>query len=327
MTIIRAALTAVLILGLITAQPAAEAQQAGKIYRVGLFHVGLDHVPPSLESLRQGLRALGYEDGRNIRLDFRNLPDEIAARLTAEEFARDRVDVIVAFESQTVRAAKAATRDIPIVFLHVTDPVAEGFVESLARPGGNLTGFGEFFSDLNAKRIEVFTQLLPRPKQLLMLIGSDDPMSQRDVEEARRAARTLKVEVLERQVTDERSLANVFSSLRSGEVQGVVIVTSNLVTKFPSAILRHASARRLPVALHRKEWVERGALFSYGANFTVVGRDAAQYVDRILKGALPSSLPVQQVSRVEFVINLKTAKALGLTVPQSLLARTDQVIQ
>ena len=122
MTIIRAALTAVLILGLITAQPAAEAQQAGKIYRVGLFHVGLDHVPPSLESLRQGLRALGYEDGRNIRLDFRNLPDEIAARLTAEEFARDRVDVIVAFESQTVRAAKAATRDIPIVFLHVTDP-------------------------------------------------------------------------------------------------------------------------------------------------------------------------------------------------------------
>jgi putative ABC transport system substrate-binding protein len=327
MTIFRAALTAVLVLGLLAASPAAEAQPAGKVYRIGLFHVGLDHVPPSLEGLRQGLKMLGYEEGRNIRLDFRNLPDEAAARVTAEEFVRDRVDVIVAFESQTVRAAQAATRDIPIVFLHVTDPVAEGFVKSLARPGGNLTGFGEFFGELNAKRIEVFTMLLPRPKRLLILTEHNDPMSQQDVEEARRSAQTLRVELLEREVTDERSLATVFSTLRSGEVQGVVVVSSTLVTKFPSAILRYASTRRLPVALHRKEWVERGALFSYGANFSVVGRDAAQYVDRILKGALPSGLPVQQVSRLEFVINLKTAKAFGLTIPPSLLARADEVIQ
>lgn len=169
--------------------------------------------------------------------------------------------------------------------------------------------------------------LLPRPKRLLILTEHDDPMSQRDVEKARRSARTLRVELLEGEVTDERSLATVFSTLRSGEVQGVVVVSSTLVTKFPSAIRRYASTRRLPVALHRKEWVERGALFSYGANFSAVGRDAAQYVDRILKGALPSSLPVQQVSRLEFVISLKTAKAIGLTIPQALLLRADQVIE
>ena len=322
----RRAFLGTLTLGVFAVPSTVPAQSGRKVYRIGLFHVGLDHVPPSLEGLRQGLKTLGYEEGQNIRLDFRNLPDEAAARVTAGEFVRDRVDIIVAFESQTVRAAQAATRDIPIVFLHVTDPVADGFVESLARPGGNLTGFGEFFGDLHAKKLEVFTMLLPRPKRLLILTGHDDPMSQRDVEEARRAARALRVELLEREVTDERSLAIVFSRLRSGEVQGVVVVSSTLVTKFPSAILRYASTRRLPVALHRKEWVERGALFSYGANFPAVGRDAAQYVDRILKGALPSSLPVQQVSRLEFVINLKTAKALGLTIPPSVLARADKVI-
>jgi len=137
-----AGLPLLFILGLLAAPLAAEAQPAGKVYRIGLFHVGLDHVPPSLESLRQGLKTLGYEEGRNMRLDFRNLPDEAAARVTAEEFVRDRVDVIVAFESQTVRAAQAATRDIPIVSLQVTDPVAEGFVESLARPGATSQASG-----------------------------------------------------------------------------------------------------------------------------------------------------------------------------------------
>jgi ABC-type uncharacterized transport system substrate-binding protein len=303
------------------------AQPAGKTYRVGLLHVGLDHVPPSLDGLRQGLAALGYEDGRRIHLDFRNLADETAARATAAEFVRDRVDVIVAFESQSVRAAQAATRDIPIVFLHVTDPVSDGFVKSLAQPGGNLTGFNEFFADLHAKKIEIFTMITPRPGRLLVLTERDDPMAARALDEARQAARTLKVELLEREVSDRASLEHVFTALKRGEVQGVIPISSTLVTKFPSLILGLGTTRRLGVAFHRKEWVERGALFSYGASFVAVGREAAGYVDRILKGTPPGSLPVQQVSRLELVVNVKTAKALGLTIPPALLLRADQVIE
>jgi putative ABC transport system substrate-binding protein len=313
--------------GAVAAPLAVRAQQVGKAWRIGLFHVGLDHVPPSLEGLRRALKSLGYEEGRNIQLDFRNLPDEAAAQETARRFVRDRVDLIVAFESQTVRAAQAATRQIPIVFLHVTDPVADGFVKSLAQPGGNLTGFSEFFGDLHAKKLEIFTQFMPRPNRLLVMTASDDPMSQRDLEETRRAARSLNVELLEKEVTDQRSVESVFGRLRPGEANGVLVVSSTLVTKFPSLILQLATAGRLPVAMHRKEWVERGALFSYGANFAAVGHDAARYVDRILKGRAPGSLPVEQASRLELAINLKTAKAFGLTIPPSLLARADQVIE
>jgi ABC-type uncharacterized transport system substrate-binding protein len=306
---------------------AAEAQPAGKTYRIGLIHVGLDHVPPSLAGLREGLSTLGYEDGRNIRLDFRNLADESAARATASEFVRDRVDLIVAFESQSVRAAQGATREIPIVFLHVSDPVADGFVKRLAQPGGNLTGFNEFFGDLHAKKIEFFTMLVPRPGRLLALTERKDPTAPRALDEARQAARTLKVELIEREVRDQASLEQIFAGLKRGEAHGVIPLSSTLVTKFPSLILRLATTQRLPVAFHRKEWVEQGALFSYGADFRAVGREAAEYVDRILKGAAPGHLPVRQVSRLELVINLKTAKALGLTVPSSLLVSADQVIE
>jgi putative ABC transport system substrate-binding protein len=308
--------------GAVASPLAVRAQQVGRVWRIGLFHVGLDHVPPSLEGLRRALKSLGYEEGRNIQLDFRNLPDEAAAQETARRFVRDRVDLIVA-----VRAAQAATRQIPIVFLHVTDPVSDGFVKSLAQPGGNLTGFSEFFGDLHAKKLEIFTQFMPRPNRLLVMTASDDPMSQRDLEETRRAARSLNVELLEKEFTDQRSVESVFGRLRPGEANGVLVVSSTLVTKFPSLILQLATARRLAVAMHRKEWVERGALFSYGANFAAVGHDAARYVDRILKGTAPGNLPVEQVSRLELAINLKTAKALGLTIPPSLLLRADHVIE
>jgi putative tryptophan/tyrosine transport system substrate-binding protein len=284
-------------------------------------------VPPSLEGLREGLRALGYEDGRNIRLDFRNTADETAARATAAGFVRDRVDLIVAFESQSVRAAQSATRDVPIVCLHVSDPVADGFVKSLAQPGGNLTGFNEFFGDLHARKIETFTLITPRPGRLLALTERKDPTAARALDEARQAAGTLKVELLEREVSDQASLERIFAALRRGEVQGVIPLSSTLVTKFPSLIRRLATGRRLPVAFHRKEWVEQGALFSYGANFPAVGREAAEYVDRILKGPPPGSWPVRQVSRLELAVNLKTAKGFGLTIPSSVLVSADRVVE
>jgi len=316
-----------LALGLLTAPAAFAAQPAAKVWRVGLFHVGLDHVPPSLDGLREGLKALGYEDGKNIRLDWRNLPDEEAARSTAKEFVQDRVDLIVAFESQTVRAAKAATSEIPVVFLHVSDPLAEGFARSLSRPGGNLTGFGEFFGDLLAKRIEMFKEINPRLRRLLVLLDPQDLAMPQQLAEVRRAAKVLGIELSEREVSLQPEVERVFGSLRRGQVQGVFVASSSLVTKFFSLIIRLAAKGNLAVPGHRKEWAERGALFSYGANFHAVGRGAARYVDKILKGGRPADLPVEQVTRLELVINLRTAKALGLTIPPSIMVRADQVIE
>ena len=313
-----------------------------RIFRLGLFHVGLDHVPPSADGLRDGLKALGYDvgseptplvstvmEGKNIRLDWRNLPDEATALETAKTFVQDRVDLIVAFESQCVRAAKAATSEVPVpvLFLHVTDPVAEGFAQSLAYPGGNMTGFGEFFADVLAKRMEFFKELVPQLESLLVLIDRQDRAMPQQLAEVRNAASRLRLHLVEREASRQLDVERVFDSLQPGEVQGVVVASSSLVTKFPSLIRRLAAERHLPVPGHRREWAEDGALFSYGANFRTVGRDAATYVDKILKGARPAELPVEQITRLELVINLKTAKALNVTIPASVLQQTTEIIQ
>ncbi|HYB73496.1 MAG TPA: ABC transporter substrate-binding protein [Candidatus Sulfotelmatobacter sp.] len=312
---------------LLAAPPEAGAGQPAKVWRIGLFHVGLDHVPPSLDGLREGLKALGYEEGKNIRLDWRNLPDEEAARATARDFVQERVDLIVAFESQTIRAAKAATTEIPVVFLHPNDPVAEGFVRSFSHSGGNLTGTMDLTFELEAKRIELFKEMVPRLRRLLVLIDPEDPDPRSRLAEVRKAGTVLKLRLVEREATTQADIERVFASVKRGEAQGVFAVSSTLASKYSSLILRLATERRLPVAIHRKEWVERGALFSYGPDFRATGRTAARYVDKILKGAKPADLPVEQATRFELVINLRTAKALGLTIPQSVLMRADQVIQ
>jgi putative ABC transport system substrate-binding protein len=315
-----------LCLAILAAPLVAGAQQARKVWRIGLFHVGLDHVPPSLDGLREGLKTRGYEEGKNIQLDFRNLPDEEAARVTAREFVHENVDLIVAFEPQTVRAAKTATTTIPIVFLHVLDPVAAGFVASLAHPGGNLTGFGQF-SDFAPKRLQILKSIAPTTRRVLTLVGIDDPTDPAELATLRQAAASLGLDLVERQVRDGSDIERVFASLKPGEVQAVFIAEGNLVTRFPSLTLRLATERKLPMSLHRKDWAERGALFSYGPDYPAMGRDAARFVDRILRGARPGDLPVEQVTKVEFVINLKTAKALDLTIPPSVLARADEIIQ
>ncbi len=314
-------------LGILPLALSTAGQQPAKVSRIGLFHVGLDHVPPSLEGLREGMKALGYEEGKNIRLDWRNLADEGAARETAQAFVRDRVDLIVAFEGQTVRAAKAATSYIPILFLHVTDPVKEGFAKSLSRPGGNLTGFYDLFGDLLAKRIELLKELVPRLRRLLVLVDPQDLAMPQQLAEVRKAGQALRLQLVEQEVAYQTDLERVFGSIKPGDVQGVFVASPILVTNFFSLIPRLAAARNLPLPASQKGWVERGALFSYGPNFDAMGREAARYVDKILKGTKPADLPVEQVSRLELVVNLKTAKALGLTIPPSILVRADQVIQ
>jgi putative ABC transport system substrate-binding protein len=312
--------------GLLAAPLAGEAQQTGKMWRIGLFHVGLDHVPPSLAPLRQALRELGYEDGINVLLDWRNLANADAAVKAAGGFVQDRVDLIVAFENQTTRAAKAATSTIPIVFLHVTDPVADGFVKTLARPGGNLTGFSGI-GDIPSKEVEILKEAVPGLRRILVLVNPRDPVTSRRLAEMKRAATRLQVTLIEREATDAGGIERTFSSVTRRDVDGVVVASPDLRLSFSSLTIRFATEKHLPLYVHRKEWVERGGLVSYAPDLAAVGPLAAQYVDRVLKGASPTDLPVQEFSQYKLVINLKTAKALGLTIPPAVLARADEVIQ
>ena len=300
--------------------------QTGKVWRIGLMHVGLDHVPPSLVPLREELRALGYEDGRNIRLDFRNLADQAAANITAQQFVRDQVDLIVAFEEQAMRGVKAATSAIPVVFLHLVDPVADGFVESLAHPGGNVTGFITWAVS-PSKQIELFSEVVPRPRRLMVLVDPKDPVTRRVLPELRNAGATLRIQVVEHEVTTASDIERALGAADRGKVDGVFVLSPTLWTNFPSLVLRLTKERRLPLVSHRKEWVQQGALFSYAPDLAAIGRLAAPYVTKILNGTTPGDLPVQEPTKFELVINLKTAKALGLTIPQTLLGRADQVIE
>jgi len=322
------ALGAVLLVCLLAACSGGGDKAAAKpIPRVGLMHVGTDHVPPSLDTLKARLRQLGWTNGSNIKLIWRNLePDEAEGQ--AKAFVRQRVDVIVAFEDQSIRAAQAATAKdrIPVVFLHPSDPVRDGLVKSLSRPGGNLTGiFGA--RDVVAKQLELYELLVPGLHRVLTLIDPDDPATGRLLAQYRAAASLLErpVELVIRKVSTARDLERVFRSLRPGQVDGAFLLSPILRLNFSALTIRLAARAKLPVQAHRKDWVEKGALFSYGADLRPIGRRAARYVDRILRGTSPSELAVEVVPDVEFAINLKTASKLGIRVPQQMIIRADEV--
>ncbi len=314
-------------LALLLAPFTANAQPPGKVWRIGLCHVGLDHTPPSLDTLREGLKVLGYEEGKNLRLDLRKVPDEKAAHETAREFVRDRVDLIVAFENQCVRGAKAFTNTIPIVFLHSADPQASGFVQSLSHPGGNLTGFASLFFDYPGKTLELFKQLVPRLRRVLLLKDPTDPVTAARLAKVRKASASLNLHLVEKAVTDGADIENVFGSLQPGDVDGVFPLSPNIRSKFSALLIQLATKRGLPLVLHRKEWVARGALFSYGTDMGAVGRAAATYVAKILEGAKPGDLPVDRRIGFKLVINLKTANALGLKIDPSVLFQADELIR
>jgi len=304
----------------------APAQVPSKSPRIGLIHIGRDHVPPSFPALREALKELGYEEGKNIVLDWRNLPNEKAALATAKEFVDKKFDLIVPFENQTIRAAKAATTEIPIVFLHANDPVAAGFIESFSHPGGNMTGFVAWPVSLG-KQVELFKELMPQLDSLLLLVHPEDSVGQRWLEDVRTAGGALKLRLVEREARNQADIEGILRSVKQGDVGGILVPSLILRNRYSSHIIRLATERRIPLSMHRKKWVERGALFSYSADLAAVGRASAPYIDKILKGADPAKLPVEQVSKFELVINLKTAKRLGLTIPASILYRADKVIK
>jgi putative ABC transport system substrate-binding protein len=300
---------------------------AEALKRVGLMHVGTDHIPPSLDTLKARLQELGWTEGENIELIWRNLEPE-AVEVQAKEFVDDDVDAIVAFEDQSIDAAKLATakKRIPIVFLHPSDPVRDGIAKSLSRPGGNLTGvFGP--RDVVAKQLDVYQALVPQLRRVLTLVDPTDPRTERTLKDYQSAVAQLQrpLELDIREATTAQDLKRIFRELRPGEVDGAFLLSNNLRQNHSALTIRLAKRARLPVQGNRKEWVEQGALFSYGVDLGPLGRAGARFVDSILRGTSPADLPVEVVPDIDFAVNVATARRLGISVPRRMLIRADQV--
>jgi putative ABC transport system substrate-binding protein len=327
-TIIRLVATAALLL---VGSAAVPAQQPGKIPRVGVLRPG-DPPPGDFghrEAFEGGLRDLGWTPGANILIEYRyaeGKPERLSE--LAAELTRLPVDLIVASAPHGVRAAQQATRTIPIVMSTLPDPVGEGFVASLARPGGNTTGLTLDSEDLAGKQLELLKEALPMLSRVGVLRNSKSPgygVAKRQIEVA---ARRLKLEVKDFPVSRPEDLAPTFAAMSQAGV-GAILVRRDVLVVEPNRaeVVALAAQRRLPAMYNFRQFPDSGGLMSYGANVNDIQRRSAGFVDKILKGAKPADLPVEQPTKFELVINLKTAKAFGLTIPPSVLLRADEVIQ
>jgi len=304
----------------------AFAQQATKVWHIGLCHVGLDHEPPGLHELHQALNEMGYKDGRNLNFDWRNQPDAAAAKAAINEWVTGNVDLIVGFEDQCIRAAKAATSKIPIVFVQIYDPQRGGYIKSLAHPGGNLTGPVSNLGVIG-KRLELLKEIDPQLKSVLVLFDGRDPYAPGELSLAREAAAALRVNLVERDARTAADVERVFADLKPGQVGAVMVASPDLQTNHPQLIIKLGNAARLPVAGHREAWVEWGALLSYSADTPAAGPVAARYIDKIFKGANPGDLPVEELSTLILTLNLKRARELGLAIPPSVRVRANRVFE
>jgi len=311
---------------LILSPQAALAQKAAKVWHIGLCHVGLDHEPPGLHTLHKALNEKGYVDGKNLRWDWRNQPDAAAADAQVKKWVAERVDLIVAFEEQCVTAAKAATSTIPVVFVQIYDPEAAGFIQTLARPGGNMTGPVANLKLID-KRLQLFKEIDPKAERVLVLYDANDRLAEGERALARQAALPLKLTLVERAAGTEAELEKLFAGLKPGEVDAVIVASPNLQTNHPKLILKLSQDARLPVVGHREAWVDWGALVSYSSDGDAAGPMAARYIDKIFHGTNPADLPVEEVSRTVLAVNFKRAKELSLTVPPSIELRADHEVR
>jgi putative ABC transport system substrate-binding protein len=328
----RRAFLAALARGLLAAPLAAGAQQAAKIARIGYLSGSLAAGPHLPEAFRQGLRDLGYVEGRNVVIEYRDAegkPERLPA--LAAELVALKVDVIFAPGTPHALAAKQATRTLPIIFAGVpADPVASGLVTSLARPGGNITGLSALTLELVGKRLELLTQAVPGVTRVAVLWqpgGQGERTGKDMLKEAEVAGRALGVRLQFVEARGPADFDRAFSDMTRARAGGLTVLGSTLFVTERRRLVDLAAKNRLPVVYQWREGVDAGGLMAYGPSVPDLFRRAATYVDKILKGAKPGDLPVEQPTKFELVINLKTAKALGLTIPQSLLQRADQVME
>ena len=310
---------------------AASAQQAAKIARIGYLATNLAAGPHLREAFLQGLRDLGYVEGRNVVIEYRDAEGKLE-RLPAlaAELVALKVDVIVAASTLAALAAKQATRTLPIVFAAAGDPVASGLVTSLARPGGNVTGLSILAPELVGKCLELLKQAVPGVSRVAVLWqpGALGERTEKDMlKEAEVAARALGVRLQFVEARGPADFDRAFSDMTRARAGALTVLASVMFFSERRRLVDLAAKNRLPAVYPLREFVDAGGLMSYGPNVADLFRRAATYVDKILKGAKPADLPVEQPTKFELVINLKTAKALGLTIPPSLLARADEVIE
>jgi putative ABC transport system substrate-binding protein len=328
----KAAVSSILVVVILLAGTViANAQRSEKIFRIGF----LDSSTPSgiavlVDALRQELRKLGWTEGKNVIIEFRyaeQKPDRLPQ--LAAELVRLNVDVIVAPAGPSVLAAKEATKTIPIVMTNPADPVGEGMVASLAQPGGNVTGLSSLGVELNTKRLEILKDTIPKLAHVGLLRPPSDNISmQLQLKALRAAALELKVKLEEiKTEADSDGLESAFKAAKQKRVDAVMTVTTRPFFAERKRIVELAGKYRLPAIYYQKEFVDDGGLMFYGADFSELFRRGAHYVDKILKGAKPADLPVQQAAKFEFIINLKAAKQIGLIVPVRVLERANHVIK
>ena len=319
----------ILVIGLALASVhLADAQQAGKIPRVGILgSVSASGSATRVEALRAGLRDLGYVEGKNIVFEFRwaetnydRLP-ELAA-----ELARLNIDVLVTHGVPGGLAAKRATTTIPIVMTNVGDAVAVGLIASLARPGGNITGISFFNPELSAKRLELLKETVPRTRQVALLLNPENLINGPILQAMDIKARSMKIKLQKFEVRGSNEFENAFSVMTKSRVDGVTIIEDPMLNNNARAIAALAAKKQTP-STGGLEFAEAGGLMAYGVNIPELWCRSAVFIDKILKGTKPADLPVEQPTKFELVINIKTAKQIGLTIPQSVLFRADKVIK
>ena len=304
----------------------AEAQQANKVPRIGFLVVpSRTFFANRIESFRQGLQSLGYVEGKNVVIEYRYAEGNLD-RLPelAKELVGVKGEVIVTTTGSSVLVVKNATRTIPVVFAGIQDPVASGIVDSLARPGGNATGLSIVATELGGKRLELLKETVPRIARVVFLWQSASTVT---VNETQAAARALGLQCQSHEVRDSKSVDNALVAATKERAQALLTSPSPIVNTHQARIIEFAAKNRLPAMYAGPEFVDAGGLMSYAPSYTDLYRRVAYFVDKILKGAKPADLPVEQPKKVELIINLKTAKQIGLTVPPNVLARADRVIR
>jgi len=308
----------------------AEAQQAKKVPRIGYLATtgSISTSPSRRKAFREGLRELGYSEGKNIVIEWRYAEGKLdRLPALAAELVHLKVDVIVTGGDITTRVVKKATSTIPIVMAQDTDPVANGFVASLSRPGGNITGFSTLSAEISGKRLELLKEIVPRLSRAAVFGTSTTPANARALRETEVAAEALGVQVQYLDVLGPKDFETAFRAVSKRKPDAVINLNSAVLNSHRKYLIDFAAKSRLPAMYSSREYVEDGGLMSYSANIPDLFRRAATYVDKILKGAKPGDLPIEQATKFEMAVNLKTAKKIGLTIPASVLLRADKVIK
>ncbi|MGN6717485.1 MAG: ABC transporter substrate-binding protein [Candidatus Binatia bacterium] len=305
----------------------AEAQQPIKVLKIGWFGAGVGD-GPGTESFRRELHGLGYIEGKNFVIEYRYARNNLARlSILADELVGSKVDVLITSSSASALALKNATRTIPIIFYSVADPVATGLIDSLARPGGNVTGFTIVGTQLAGKRLELLKEIVPKLSRVAVLWNPDEPGSAQEWKESQLPARELGVKLFSLEVSSPEKYESGFKNAINGYSEALTVPGSSLAVSNRKRIVKLAEKNRLPAIFDRRDFVDGGGLMSYGTDRNEQYRRIAWMVDKIHKGTKPADLPVEQPTKFELVLNLKTAKQIGLTIPPNVLARADRVIK